>query len=61
VFGTEAIDLNLNNSNGTKEECPVDLPLRLDDADTSPTTSQGRPQQFKPPKERRSEATSPEP
>jgi hypothetical protein len=27
------------------EISPVDLPLRLDDADASPTTPQGQPQQ----------------
>jgi Transposase DDE domain len=42
VFGTAAIDTGFGNSGVVGERRPVDLPLRLDDADASPTTPQGQ-------------------
>lgn len=60
VFGMPAIDLELSNSAERKGERPVDLPLRLDDADASPTTPQGLPQHFKLLRERSSGTASPE-
>ena len=54
VFGTVSVDRALSGCGGCGEECanggvsgqrsPVDLPLRLDDANASPTTPQGQHQ-----------------
>ena len=52
VFGTVPVDRSLSgcgeeraNGGVSGQESPVDLPLRLDDANASPTTPQGPQQQ----------------